>query len=122
MARRIPQLRAHDRFRALIEDTIDGNDKHGAWRLAVDDEASIDRARFRAESDATRGGGTAFRKGLRVDRALADDAPVMLAAMMPDPARAVSNVIGASSPAFGECGPVTTSIALAPRCRAAIAL
>src|SRR5262249_50157651 len=39
VTRRIPQLRAHDRFRALIENAIDGNDKHGAWRLAIDDEA-----------------------------------------------------------------------------------
>ena len=44
------------------------------------------------------------------------------AATMPEPAMAVSNVIGASSPAFGELGPVTTIIALAPCWRAAIAL
>jgi hypothetical protein len=46
----------------------------------------------------------------------------MLSATIPEPASAVSNVIGTSSPAFGERGPVTTSIAFAPRCRAAIAL
>ena len=40
----------------------------------------------------------------------------------PEPASAVSNVIGTSSPALGERGPVTTSSALAPRCRAAMAL
>ena len=34
--------------------------------------------------------------------------PVTLTATIPDPAIAVSNVIGASSPAFGDCGPVTT--------------
>ena len=43
-------------------------------------------------------------------------------AILPDPASAVSNDIGISSPAFGEFGPVTTSSAFAPRCRAAIAL
>jgi hypothetical protein len=41
--------------------------------------------------------------------------PLMLAAGMPDPAMAVSNVIGTSSPAFGERGPVTTRTAFAPR-------
>ena len=40
--------------------------------------------------------------------------PVMPSARMPDPAIAVSNVIGISSPAFGELGPATTSIAFAP--------
>jgi hypothetical protein len=48
--------------------------------------------------------------------------PVTLTATMPEPAMAVSKVIGASSPAFGDVGPVTTIIALAPCCRAAIAL
>ena len=46
----------------------------------------------------------------------------MLAATMPEPASAVSKLIGIVSPAFGDRGPVTTSSALAPRCRAAIAL
>jgi hypothetical protein len=41
---------------------------------------------------------------------------------MPDPASAVSNVIGTVNPALGERGPVTTTSALAPRWRAAIAL
>ena len=49
-------------------------------------------------------------------------APLMLAATMPDPASAVSKVIGMVSPAFGDRGPVTTSIAFAPCWRAAIAL
>ena len=57
----------------------------------------------------------------REDR-FARPSPVTLAATMPDPASAVSKVIGTSSPAFGERGPVTTSIAFAPCCRAAIAL
>ena len=48
--------------------------------------------------------------------------PLMLAATMPEPASAVSKVIGTVCPAFGDRGPVTTSSALAPRCRAAIAL
>ncbi len=48
--------------------------------------------------------------------------PLTLTATMPEPAIAVSKVIGASSPAFGEFGPVTTTIAFAPCCRAAIAL
>jgi hypothetical protein len=46
----------------------------------------------------------------------------MLADTMPDPAKAVSNVIGTVAPALGERGPVTTSSALAPRWRAAMAL
>ncbi len=49
-------------------------------------------------------------------------ASLMLAAAMPDPASAVSKLMGIVSPAFGECGPVTTSSPFAPRCRAAIAL
>jgi hypothetical protein len=48
--------------------------------------------------------------------------PPMLAATMPEPASAVSKLIGIVSPAFGERGPVTTSMALAPCWRAAIAL
>jgi len=47
---------------------------------------------------------------------------LMLAATIPEPAIAVSNVMGIVSPAFGECGPVTTIIAFAPRWRAASAL
>ncbi len=48
--------------------------------------------------------------------------PETLAATMPEPASAVSKLIGIVSPALGERGPVTTSSALAPRCRACIAL
>ena len=48
--------------------------------------------------------------------------PLMLAATIPEPASAVSKLIGIVSPAFGERGPVTTSMALAPCWRAAIAL
>ena len=48
--------------------------------------------------------------------------PVTLTATMPEPASAVSNVIGTSSPAFGDRGPATTIIAFAPRWRAAMAL
>ena len=36
----------------------------------------------------------------------------MLAATMPDPASAVSNVIGIVAPAFGDRGPATTSMRL----------
>ena len=49
-------------------------------------------------------------------------APLIVTATMPEPAIAVSNVIGASSPAFGDRGPVTTIMAFAPCWRAAIAL
>ena len=47
---------------------------------------------------------------------------LMLAAAMPDPASAVSKLMGIVSPALGDRGPVTTSIAFAPRCRTAMAL
>ena len=51
-----------------------------------------------------------------------DTARPTLAAGMPEPASAVSKVIGIVSPALGERGPVTTISARAPRCRAAMAL
>ena len=47
---------------------------------------------------------------------------LMLAATMPEPAIAVSKLMGMVSPAFGDRGPVTISIAFAPRWRAASAL
>src|SRR6185295_5065769 len=37
--------------------------------------------------------------------------PLMLTAARPEPASAASNVIGTSSPAFGDRGPATTSMA-----------
>ena len=48
--------------------------------------------------------------------------PVIDAATIPEPAIAVSNVIGTSSPALGERGPVTTRRPTAPASRACIAL
>ncbi len=53
--------------------------------------------------------------GLRPAKSASATAPLMLAAGMPEPARAVSNDIGIVWPAFGERGPVTTSSARAPR-------
>ena len=43
----------------------------------------------------------------------------MVAAGMPEPDSAVSNVMRSVCPALGERGPVTTSSPLAPCCRAA---
>src|SRR5215470_13269702 len=39
VARRVPQLRAHDRLGALIEHALDRHDQHRARRLALDQEA-----------------------------------------------------------------------------------
>ena len=61
------------------------------------------------------------RRGAPANSAAAT-VPLTLAAGMPDPASAVSNDIGTVWPAFGERGPVTTSSAFAPRCRAAMRL
>ena len=52
----------------------------------------------------------------------ANASPLRLAATSPEPAIAVSKLIGTTVPAFGEFGPVTTIIPLAPRWRAACAL
>ena len=60
--------------------------------------------------------------GDRGEERVGDVLPLMLAATMPEPAIAVSKLIGIVSPAFGDRGPVTTSIAFAPRWRAASAL
>ena len=52
----------------------------------------------------------------------ANASPLTLAAAIPEPAIAVSKLMGTTVPALGEFGPVMTIMPLAPRWRAAWAL
>src|SRR5690606_11149598 len=56
---------------------IGGAGQRGEDLPAVDDIAAFDGLRLGAESDRTGGGRTAFREGLRIDRAVSQDALVM---------------------------------------------